>query len=309
MEAASVTTAGAPTQTRRSKGVPERRLAWLMVTPSLVLIAVVAVYPIVYAIWLSLHEYSVRVAGLSRWASPAGLGNYKKALSDPAWWSAFEHTAIFTVASVTLEFGLGLGMALAMHAAFRGQGALRTVVLVPWAVLTVVTAIMWQTMFVSPYGFVNTVLGTQTVWLGSEPQALIVIILADVWKTTPFMALLILAGLQVIPGEVYEAAEVDGASAWQRFTRITLPLLTPAILVALIFRTLDALRIFDLPFVLTQGQNGTSTLSTIAQETFATNRIYGLGSSMAVLTFIIVMLVSFAYIRFVGGNIRGLAED
>ena len=161
---------------------------------------------------------------------------------------------------MTLELLIGLGMALAMHAAFRGQGLLRTTVLVPWAVLTVVTAVMWRTMFVSPYGFVNTVLGTQTVWLGSEPQALIVIILADVWKTAPFMALLILAGLQVIPGEVYEAAEVDGASTWQRFTRITLPLLTPAILVALIFRTLDALRIFDLPYVLTQGQNGTSTL-------------------------------------------------
>jgi trehalose/maltose transport system permease protein len=309
MEAASVRTAGAPTQTRRSKGVPERRLAWLMVTPSLVLIALVAAYPIIYAIWLSLHQYSVRVAGLSRWAAPFGLGNYKEALSNPDWWAALEHTLIFTVASVTLELVLGLGMALAMHSAFRGQGALRTVVLVPWAVLTVVTAIMWQTMFVSPYGFVNTVLGTQTVWLGSEPQALIVIILADVWKTTPFMALLILAGLQVIPGEVYEAAEVDGASTWQRFTRITLPLLTPAILVALIFRTLDALRIFDLPYVLTGGQNGTSTLSTISQETFATNRIYGLGSAMAVLTFLVVMIVSFSYIRFVGGNIRGLAED
>jgi multiple sugar transport system permease protein len=208
-----------------------------------------------------------------------------------------------------LELFIGLGMALAMHAAFRGQGLLRTTVLVPWAVLTVVTAVMWRTMFVSPYGFVNTILGTKTVWLGSEPQALIIIILADVWKTAPFMALLILAGLQVIPGEVYEAAEMDGATTWQRFLRITLPLLTPAILVALIFRTLDALRVFDLPFALTGGQNGTSTLSTIAQETFATNRIYGLGSAMAVLTFIVVMLISFSYIRFVGGNIRGLSED
>jgi multiple sugar transport system permease protein len=216
---------------------------------------------------------------------------------------------IFTAASVTLEFLIGLGMALAMHAAFRGQGLLRTVVLVPWAVLTVVTAVMWRTMFVSPYGFINSIFHTHTVWLGSEPQALIVIILADVWKTSPFMALLILAGLQVIPGEIYEAAKVDGASTWQRFIRITMPLLTPAILVALIFRTLDALRIFDLPFVLTQGQNGTSTLSTIAQQTFSTNRIYGLGSAMAVLTFIVVMIVSFAYIRFVGGNIRGLAEE
>jgi multiple sugar transport system permease protein len=309
MEAASVQTVGAPTQRRRSPGVPERRRAKLMVAPSMILIAVVAAYPIIYAVWLSLHEYSVRQAGLSRWAGSLGLRNYQTALQSSEWWAAFRHTLIFTVSSVTLELFIGLGMALAMHAAFRGQGVLRTVVLVPWAMLTVVTAIIWQTMFVSPYGFVNTVLGTQTVWLGSEPQALIIIILADVWKTAPFMALLILAGLQVIPGEVYEAAEVDGASAWQRFTRITLPLLTPAILVALIFRTLDALRIFDLPFVLTQGQNGTSTLSTIAQETFATNRIYGLGSAMAILTFIVVMIVSFSYIRFVGGNIRGLAED
>jgi multiple sugar transport system permease protein len=280
-----------------------------MVTPSLILILIVAAYPIIYAIWLSLHEYSVRVAGLSRWAGPVGLRNYSSALSNPDWWAAFAHTMIFTVASVALEFVIGLAMALAMHAAFRGQSLLRTVVLVPWAVLTVVTAVMWRTMFVSPYGFINTILHTHTVWLGSSPQALIVIIIADVWKTSPFMALLILAGLQVIPGEIYEAAKVDGATTWQRFVRITLPLLTPAILVALIFRTLDALRIFDLPFVLTQGQYGTSTLSTIAQQTFATNRIYGLGSAMAILTFIVVMIVSFAYIRFVGGNIRGLAEE
>jgi multiple sugar transport system permease protein len=309
MEAASVQTVGAPTQRRRSRGIPERRLAKLMVAPSMILIAIVAAYPIIYAVWLSLHEYSVRQAGLSRWAGSLGLRNYSNALQSSEWWAAFRHTLIFTVSSVTLELLIGLGMALAMHAAFRGQGLLRTTVLVPWAVLTVVTAVMWRTMFVSPYGFVNTILGTQTVWLGSEPQALIVIILADVWKTAPFMALLILAGLQVIPGEVYEAAEVDGASTWQRFSRITLPLLMPAILVALIFRTLDALRIFDLPFVLTQGQNGTSTLSTIAQEAFAQNRLYGLGAAMAVLTFIIAMAVSFAYIRFIGGNIRGMAEE
>jgi multiple sugar transport system permease protein len=309
MEAASVEAVGAPSQQRRSRGMPERRLAKVMVAPSMILIAVVAVWPIVYAIWLSLHEYSVRVAGLSRWAGPIGLRNYSEALQDPDWRAALAHTLIFTVASVSLELVIGLGMALAMHAAFRGQGLLRTTVLVPWAVLTVVTAVMWRTMFVSPYGFVNTILGTQTVWLGSEPQALIIIILADVWKTAPFMALLILAGLQVIPGEVYEAAKVDGASTMQRFTRITLPLLMPAILVALIFRTLDALRVFDLPYVLTGGQNGTSTLSTIAQEAFAANRLYGLGSAMAVLTFIVVMIVSFSYIRFVGGNLRGLGDD
>jgi trehalose/maltose transport system permease protein len=307
MEAATVPAAATPH--RRSGGIPERRLAKLMVAPSIVLILIVAAWPIIYAIWLSLHQYSVRVAGLSRWAPPFVIGNYKAALTNSDWWAAFAHTMIFTVVSVSLEFLIGLAMALAMHAAFKGQGLLRTVVLVPWAVLTVVTAVMWRTMFVSPYGFVNTILGTHTVWLGQSPQALIVIIIADVWKTSPFMALLILAGLQVIPGEIYEAAKVDGATTWQRFMRITMPLLKPAILVALIFRTLDALRIFDLPYVLTGGQNGTSTLSTIAQEAFATNRLYGPGSAMAVLTFIVVMLVSFAYIRFMGGNIRGLAEE
>ncbi|HYM58147.1 MAG TPA: sugar ABC transporter permease, partial [Solirubrobacteraceae bacterium] len=152
-------------------------------------------------------------------------------------------------------------------------------------------------------------LPNDTVWLGQSPEALIVMIIADTWKTAPFMALLLLAGLQVIPSEIYEAAKVDGATAWQRFTRITLPLLKPALLVALIFRTLDALRIFDLPFVLTKGAHGTTTLSLISYETFQTNRILGLGSALAILTFFIVMIVSFVYIRFVGGNIRGMAED
>jgi len=312
MEAATAT-AGQAKQ-RRSGGIPERRLASLMVAPSMFLIALVAAYPIFYAIWLSLHEYSVRVAGLSRWAGPTGLRNYSTALSDPEFWDAFKTTFIFTGASVVLETLIGLGMALAMHSAFRGQGLLRTVVLVPWAVLTVVTAIMWQTIFDPTLGFVNTLLGIvglpdDTVWLGSEPEALLVMIFADTWKTAPFMALLLLAGLQVIPGDIYEAAKVDGATMWQRFRRITLPLLMPALLVALIFRTLDALRIFDLPFVLTKGANGTNTLSLISYETFQTNRIIGLGSALAVLTFVIVMAVSFVYIRFVGGNLRGLAED
>ena len=299
---------GAP-QERRSRGLSEKGLAFWMVSPSMLLIALVAAYPIIYAIWLSLHEYSVRVAGLSRWAEPFGLGNYQAALQNADFWNAMVTTLIFTVASVFLELLIGLAMAMAMHAAFKGQGLLRTVVLVPWAVLTVVTAIMWRTIFESPQGFVNQIIGGDTVWLGSEPQALIVIIIADVWKTAPFMALLILAGLQVIPSDIYEAAKVDGATAWQRFVKITLPLLTPAILVALIFRTLDALRIFDLPYVLTKGANGTTTLSLIAQETFATNRIYGLGAAYSILTFITVMIVSFTYIWTVGGNIRGLAED
>ena len=181
--------------------------------------------------------------------------------------------------------------------------------LVPWAVLTVVTAIMWKSIVDPNLGLVNQILGTNTVWLGEEPQALIVMILADTWKTAPFMALLLLAGLQVIPSEIYEAAKVDGATAWQRFRRITLPLLMPALLVALIFRTLDALRAFDLPKVLTNGANGTTTMSLIAQRTFQENRLYGEGAAYSIITFIIVMIVSFTYIRFVGGNIRGLTED
>jgi multiple sugar transport system permease protein len=309
MEAA---TASAPVGTkRRSKGIGERRLAHYMLAPSMILIALVAAYPIAYAIWLSLHDYSVINPGVSRFD---GLGNYKEALSSSDFWAAFRTTFIFSIFSVFFETVIGLGMALAMHAAFRGQGVLRTVILVPWAVLTVVTAIMWRTIFEAPLGLVPSVLdkvgvGGDVVWLGQKPYALIVMIVADVWKTAPFMALLILAGLQVIPGDLYEAARVDGAKAWQRFTKITLPLLKPAILVALIFRTLDALRIFDLPYVLTKGAQGTTTLSLIANETLQSNQIIGLGSALSILTFIVVMAVSLLYIRFVGGNIKALTEE
>jgi multiple sugar transport system permease protein len=191
---------------------------------------------------------------------------------------------------------------------------LRTVVLVPWAVVTVVSAITWRTLFEPNLGLAPQVLdtfgiGKDVVWLGQEGYAMAVMVLADVWKTAPFMALLLLAGLQVIPDDVYDAAKVDGATTWQRFRRITLPLLVPAILVALIFRTLDALRIFDLPFVLTGGTNGTETLSLISQQELTTNNLIGYGSALSVLTFVIVMGVSFLYIRTVGGNIRSLAEE
>jgi multiple sugar transport system permease protein len=283
-----------------------------MLSPSLIIIALVAAYPIGYAIWLSLHQYSVIHPGLSRWV---GFDNYKDALTSHDFWSATKTTFVFTVISVALELVIGIAMALLMHAAFWGRAVLRAVVLVPWAVLTVGTAIMWRSIFEPDLGFANQVLqalhlpGAHTVWLGQNGYALAVMIFADVWKTAPFMALLILAGLQTIPGDVYEAAKVDGATAWQSFVRITLPLLRPAILVALIFRTLDALRIFDLPFVLTQGANGTTSLSLYAYQQLTTNRLIGPGSSLAVLTFIIVMAVSFLYIRLVGGNIRNLAED
>jgi multiple sugar transport system permease protein len=298
--------------TRRRSKLTERRLAALMISPSLLVILLVAAYPIGYAIYLSLNEYSVRVPGLSRWA---GFKNYSDALGSSEFWSAVKTTFLFSGISVTLELVIGLAMALAMHEAFRGRALLRTTVLVPWAILTVVTAMTWRTIFEPDLGFANTVLrtlhlpGAHTVWLGESPYAMGVMIFADVWKTAPFMALLLLAGLQVIPQDVYDAAKVDGATAWQRFVRVTLPLLRPAILVALLFRTLDALRVFDLPFVLTQGANGTETLSLQAQQVLTNDRVIGLGSALSVLTFAIVMIVSFAYIYFVGGNIRALAEE
>jgi multiple sugar transport system permease protein len=253
----------------------------------------------------------VRVPGLSRWA---GFKNYSDALSSTEFWEAVRTTFLFTGISVTLELAIGLGMALAMHEAFKGRALLRVVVLVPWAVLTVVTAITWRAIFepdlgLAPQMFDALGIFDGVVWLGESGYALAVMVLADVWKTAPFMALLLLAGLQVIPNDLYDAAKVDGATTWQRFRRITLPLLKPAILVALIFRTLDALRIFDLPFVLTRGSNDTTTLSLLAHQELTVNRLYGLGSALSVLTFVIVMGVSFLYIRTVGGNIRTLAEE
>jgi multiple sugar transport system permease protein len=312
MEAATATANVRRPRRRRSEGMSERRLAALMVSPAVLVIGLVAAYPIGYAVWLSLNEYSVRVPGLSRFA---GFKNYSTALHSSDFWEAVRTTFVFTGVSVALELALGLGMAMAMHQAFKGRAVLRTVVLVPWAVLTVVTAITWQTIFDSDLGPVNTVLrtlglpGGDIVWLGSNGWALAVMIFADVWKTAPFMALLLLAGLQVISSDVYEAAKVDGATTWQRFTKITLPLLRPAILVALIFRTLDALRIFDLPFVLTKGAHGTNTLSLEAYTQLTANRLVGLGSALSVITFLVVMAVSFMYIRFLGGNIRTLTEE
>lgn len=283
-----------------------------MVAPSLIVILIVAAYPIGYAIWLSLHQYSIIHPGLSRWV---GFDNYRDALKSGDFWSSVKVTFIFTAISVTLELIIGMVMALLMHAAFRGRTVLRAVVLVPWAILTVGTAIMWRSIVAPDVGFLNQVLqalhlpGAHTVWLAQSGYALAVMIFADVWKTAPFMALLLLAGLQVIPDELYDAAKVDGASAWQRFMRVTLPLLRPAILVALIFRTLDALRIFDLPFVLTQGANGTTSLSLYAYQQLTQNRLIGPGSALSVLTFVIVMAVSFLYIRMAGQNIRALAAE
>jgi multiple sugar transport system permease protein len=322
---ASTSLGGRRPRRRRSLYTGERRLAAAMITPTLALMAVVAAYPIGYAIWLSLHQYSRTTAGASRWV---GFENYTAALfgdtsgfaaaagiASGDFWSAFLHTVIFAVISVSAELTLGLVMALIMHQAFRGRGLLRATILVPYAVLTIVSAIVWQTVTAPDSGFVPQVLsafglpGADRVRLASTPDAMAVVIIADIWKTAPFMALMLLAGLQVIPGDLYEAARVDGATKWQQFRRITLPLLRPAIAVALIFRTLDALRVFDLPWVLTGGQYGTSTLSTEAYSTFSGDQLIGSGAALSVITFVVVMAVSLIYIRFVGGNLRDATSE
>jgi multiple sugar transport system permease protein len=312
MEAASV---AVKRKQRRPSGLSESRLGAAMMAPSLIVMALVAAFPIGYAIWLSLNEYSVRVEGLSRFV---GFDNYSEALwgeTSGEFWEAFRITFIFTGISVSIELVLGIAFALAMHQAFRGRALLRATVLVPWAVLTFGTGLLWRSIFEPNLGFFPSMLsalglpGADVLWYGENGYALATIIFADVWKTAPFMALLLLAGLQVIPEDVYDAAKVDGATAWQRFTRITLPLLRPAILVALLFRTLDALRVFDLPFALTQGANGTTTLSLHAYNELTRSRLVGEGSAIAVLTFVTVMVVSFLYIRFVGGNIRAMTEE
>lgn len=299
-------------QHRRTRDLAERRLAVGMTAPSLALMALVAAVPIGYAIWLSLNQYSLRQAGLSRFV---GLDNYLDALSGADWWKAFGQTLLFAGLSVSLEIILGIGMALLLNLAFRGRALLRTVVLLPYAIITVVSAITWQTMFDPTTGFVPQILamlhlpGAGVVWLGEQGYAMAVIVMADVWKTTPFAALIILAGLQAISQETYEAAELDGANKWKTFVHVTLPLLRPAIVLAAIFRTLDALRIFDLPFVLTHGANATQSMSMLAYGQLNENRLVGQGSALSILTFLTVMLVSAVYIRFGGGNIRDIVRE
>ncbi|HEU4667943.1 MAG TPA: sugar ABC transporter permease [Arthrobacter sp.] len=290
----------------------ERRLAIRMTAPSLILMALVAAVPIGYAVWLSLNQYSVRQAGLSRFV---GLDNYIAALTSEEWWAAFGQTFLFSGLSVSLELVLGTAMALLLNLAFRGRALLRTIVLLPYAIVTVVSAITWETMFEPNLGLVTTVLSAlglpagDIVWLGEPGYAMAVVVLADVWKTTPFAALIILAGLQVIPDETYEAAELDGAGKWQTFWGVTLPLLKPAIVLAAIFRTMDSLRVFDLPFVLTRGANGTESMSMLAYKELRENRLVGEGSALSILTFLTVMVVSMVYIRFAGSNIRAVAKE
>jgi ABC-type sugar transport system permease subunit len=284
----------------------DRRLAWLLVAPALATIALVAVFPLLWTLWESLHLHDLRMPWRGR--PFIGLGNYAEIAGDPRFWDALGHTAGFAAVSVALEVALGLAFALAMNRAFRGRGLVRAAVLVPWAVPTVVVALLWRFMFESDTGIANAILTRSgaldrpVAWFVGSLTAWVPIVLADVWKTTPFVALLLLAGLQNIDRSLYEAAAVDGAGAWWQFRHVTLPLLRPALLVALIFRTLDAFRVFDLVYVLTGGGPGTAT-EPVALYTFNAllqNLRFGYGAALSVVVFLVTFALALLYIRWLG---------
>jgi ABC-type sugar transport system permease subunit len=284
----------------------ETRLAWSLAAPALVVIALVAVGPIFWTLWESLHLHDLRMPWLGR--PLVGLANYAGVLSDGRFWSALGHTAFFVVVSLSLELAAGLVLAIALDRLTRLRGLVRTAVLLPWALPTVVAALVWRFMFESPGGLVMNVLATFGAappnWLAHPLLAWIPVVLADVWKTTPFVAILLLAGLQSIDRALYEAARVDGASGWRQFTDITLPLLIPALLVAALFRSLDAFRVFDLVYVLTGGGPGTAT-EPLALYTFATllqNLQFGLGAALSMIVFAIAFGIALVAIRVFGGR-------
>lgn len=240
-----------------------------------------------------------------------GFSNYVDYLKDARMWSSLWNTTFFTIVSVSLELAIGLGVALLINRAFKGRGLVRTSILVPWAIPTAVAAMMWGFLYDGQSGIVAHYLSALNIipgasWLLSTSSGgMFSIILADVWKTTPYMALLLLAGLQTIPNSLYEAANVDGANKWQQFWKITLPLLKPAILVALLFRTLDAFRVFDLIYVLTGGgpANATESISVYAYKTLFAQQNFGEGSTLSVIVFVCVAIISFAYVKIIGSDL------
>ena len=283
---------------REEFGNPERRTAYYMVLPALLIILVVAFFPILQAVNLSLRQATVAITGPF-----VGFENYVEMFQNPDFLEGLTNTLIFTVASVALEFFIGLGIALAINRAFRGRGLVRAAVLVPWAFPTVISAVMWRLMFQDQVGIINYV--ANAIGLISQPilsdrtLLLIGVILVDVWKTTPFMALLLLAGLQTIPGDVYEAARVDGANVWQRFLRITLPLLKPTILVALLFRTLDAYRVFDLFWALSNRE--LESLSTFVYEGVRISQLqFAQGNAASVFIFVTAFAIALFFIKVLG---------
>jgi multiple sugar transport system permease protein len=280
----------------------ERRLGWLLCSTAVVVMLAVTAYPIGYAIYLSLQRYDLRFASQQRFV---GLANYATVLTDGLWWTALGITLFITVLSVAVELALGMGLALIMRWALVGRGAVRTAILIPYGIVTVVAAYSWQYAWTPDTGYLAGLLPSGSAPLTQQWPAILLIILAEVWKTTPFVALLLLAGLSLVPDELLRAATVDGASRWQRFTQIMLPLMKPAILVALLFRTLDAFRIFDNIFILTTGANNTRSVSVLGYDNLFTALNLGVGSAISVLIFIVVAIIAFLFIRGFGAAAPG----
>ncbi len=299
------TPAPAPRRRRRRRTKLQRRqtrIGWLLLIPSLAVVAFVAIYPLGKTVYQSFTNQEF-LAGITptKWV---GLENYRTLLHDTFFRHAVVLTVKFTVITVSIEFVLGLIIALVVNSNFRGRGPMRAVMLVPWAIPTVVAAKMWQWMLDDVYGVINDagvrlhLISHSHAWISDPATSLASVSAVDIWKTTPFVALLLLAGLQVIPGDVYEAASVDGASKWQQFWRITLPLLRPAILVTLIFRTLDALRVFDVFNVFFGNRADMQTMATFDQSTIVGDGHVGYGSAVSVAIFLIIAVFVVIYVTF-----------
>ena len=288
----------------------ERKLAYMLCAPAVIVMLAVTAYPVLDAVWLSLHRADLRFPDRNAWI---GLDNYGTILSSSKWWDDVWNTVIITVVSVSIELVLGMLLALVMHRALVGRGIVRTAALVPYGIVTVVAAFAWRFAWSSAEGgFVPKAFGwtfdptapTEKFW------NFFIVIATEVWKTTPFMALLLLAGLTLVPEELQEAAKVDGASAWQRFWRITVPLMKPAILVALLFRTLDAFRIFDSAFIISNGSNpNIETVSILNANTLLTRLNLGLGSAISVLILLIVVGIAFLFVKGFGAATPGSAQS
>ena len=281
----------------------DRRLAWYLLAPALAVLSALTVYPALWVLWLSL-QYRVPVFGISRWA---GLEHFTFLARDPRFWNAAWVTGAFTAVSVALEGALGLGIALALRGQRRGRRTALALLLLAWALPSVVTAKMFEWLYHPAGGLVNFLLGGRAInWLGDPALALPALILADVWRATPFVALLAYARLLTIPSDLYEAAQVDGAAGAQAFARITWPLVRPILLVTLLFRTLDAVRAFDIMFVLTGGgpAGSTESLTVYAYRALFQTLQVGFGSAIGVVVFAVVMVVAALYLRLIQGRER-----
>ena len=289
----------------------QARTAWVLLLPMLAALAIVALWPLSRTIWFSLTDATL--SDLSA-AAYVGLDNFVALLADPDWWRAVVNTLFFTAVSVTIEVCLGFAIALTLNARFPARGALRAAVLIPWAIPTVVSAKMWAWMLQDVYGVINALLlkvgiiSTPVAWTASPHLAMVALIAVDVWKTTPFVALILLAGLQLLPADLFEAARVDGASTLTQFFRITLPLMKPAMAVAVIFRLLDAMRIFDLVYVLTGNNQQTMTMAVYARQQLIDFQDFGKGSAAATLLFLVIALITVIYIMAVRLRLTSRSE-